>query len=79
LVLDDAPQLRGLGTEDNPQWLYRFYDSDGNLLTVLESTGDQILSPLFVDMTLQKRTHLITAMRYDVESGVYLMVRQFFT
>lgn len=79
LVLDDGPQLRGLGTEDGPKWLYRFYDPDGNLLTVLESTGGQIQSPVFVDMTLQKRTHLITAMRYDVESGVYLMVRQFFT
>lgn len=75
---DGKSLFRGIGTDDSPIWHYRFYDVDENILAVLDSTDSLIQSPLFDDHTLQERTHMVVAMRFDDESGIYLMVRKLF-
>lgn len=79
----DSPEgdwlLLGVGKDDGIKWHYRFYDANGVIVAVLDSDESVIASPLFQDREIRESTRMVVAMRFDNQSGIYLMVRKIFT
>jgi len=74
----DHQVLYGVDPDSGETWTYGFYDTAGNLLHTLESPLMEITDSKFDDTGIRENTACIIASRYDVNSGLFHVVRTLF-